>query len=296
MPKYAFVMLVFICLLAALAVPMTATLLKKQQAGSQALTKVKEQNEKQAPQILAERRQLKELRSAVSQANLGWDQLWAEVPTRPQGGGNLQAQIGSDNGIVDGQTLHAFQPAGDGHIYIGPFIAIAANIRNDASVLVPGWTMLQANPYDGTKPEFQRWAAGNWRFRSQIPAGQKIEFESTVKRFGTNLQTLTQMYRTFQKQEVLFKAAEAQLEQRKSELLGANDPDVKVDPLRPELTQGLVLAMEAEEEARNLLQLDIDAMRRAILDTQQEIEAATAQVNGPSAARQAPARIGSRPN
>lgn len=298
MPKQAIAYLTVIILAGIGSLLLTANLLKVEKSWSNALVKVRDKNTSQAATLVAQRRKAAELQAALAQANLGWDRLWDQVQTTPNPqNGTLQVKIGSDNGITATaeapQILHAFQPGAEGFTYIGPFLAKPENVRNADATLVPGWQLLLGE----NAPESATWKGGPWRFRTQVPAEAKVRFESLVSRFATNFQTLGQKRASINKQEGLFKAAEAQLEQRNSELIGVNDPDVEVDPLRPELTKGLVAALEEEEEGRNILQLDVDELRRAILEVKEENEQLENEIRGGSsgALGTAPPRIGSRP-
>lgn len=298
MPRQAIAYLFVIIVAGVGALLLAANLLRVQKSWSDSLAQVKEKNQTQAVSLVAQKRAADELQAALAQANLGWDRMWNQVGTTPNAqSGNLQVKLGSDAGIAaTGEApliLHGFMPDDTGgFIYVGPFLARQENIRNADSTLVPGWDLLLGE----NASEAASWRQGQWRFRTQIPSEHKVRFESLVARFKTNFQTLGQKRNSINKQDVLFKTAEEQLEQRNSELIGKEDPDAKVDPLRPELTKGLVEAIEGEEEGRNLLELEIDALRRAIQGVKAENDALEAQIgNSPSGALDAkPARIGSR--
>lgn len=298
MPKYvSYITLFLFLVLAGLAAPMTASLVRVQSSWVSAISKLRQTNEEQAPRIVAEDRSLRELQAAVTQVSNGWNQVWNDVPTAPLlQNANLNVRIGTNQGVVEGMTLHAFKPSAEGYIYVGPFIAGPGSVRNDSATLVPGWALVQLAPYNGSSYEVSTWGGqANWRFRSLIPAGDKVQFESTITRYQTNLQTLADTAATIKTQEKLKTGAEEQLEQREGELIGLNNPEVADDPLRPELTKGLVAAISGEEEARNVLELDISELRNAILDVKAEIEAVEAQLSTTTGAKSVPARLGSRP-
>ena len=297
MPRQAIAYLIVIILASGGALLLAANLLRVQKSWSDSLADVKESNQTQAVSLVAQQRAAEELQAALAQANLGWDRMWNQVGTTPNAqNGNLQVRIGSDAGITATDApmmLHGFMPDDTGgFIYVGPFLARQENIRNADSTLVPGWDLLLG----ADASEASSWRQGQWRFRTQIPAEHKVRFESLVDRFRTNLQTLGQKRNSIQKQDVLFKTAEEQLEQRNSELIGRQDAEGEGDPLRPEDTEGLENAIEGEEEGRNLLQLEIDAFRRAIQDLEEENGALENKVNSRRSGSlgNKPARIGSR--
>lgn len=299
MPRQAIAYLVVIILSAIGCLLLTANLLNVQRSWSKSLTDLRESNEKNARSLVAERPNLVELKSELTRQNLGWDATWNNVQTSPnRDTGVLTANIGSNQGIsatADApMTLHAFQPQGEGYIYVGPFLARSENIRADQTQLAMGWSVYRNK--DGA-PETGSWAAGNWRFRSQIPAENKIRFESLNARFGTNLSSFFQSQASIKRQDGLLTDAQAQLQQREQELNGS--PDVQpeeIDPLRPELKIGLIEATDEEEEARNALQLEVDALRRALLDAKNLEQRLLDQVKGSEgqSALSKPPRIGSR--
>lgn len=298
MPRQAFVYVGIILVVGALNLVMASNLLKVEQSWSDSLAAVKETNEKNAEQLGIQRRKITEVKAALTQANLGWDRLWNDVRTIPNAQQRtVQAEIGTDNGLAPNPqaptVLHAFQPDGQGgYTYVGPFVAQPANVRQNNSVLVAAWQPLMSA--DG-QPEASRWIAGNWRFRSQIPPQHKVRFESLTSRFGTDLQTYQDTERSIAKQNDLFNAANRQLDLRTSELQGSRNPDAEVDPLRPELTLGLITAIENEEEARNTLQLEVDALRRAILEAKSRKDGLLGQLQSSTSSTAAVPRLGAKP-
>ena len=298
MPKSAMAAMFFILVGGVVGLLFTPKLLQVQHSWLTAVNKVKESNEKQAPQLDAESQNLFELQSSLANQNLGWDKLWNGVQTTPNANnGSLNVTIGSNQGLVEGMTLHAFQPIGQEYIYVGPFKATTGNVRNDSATLINAWKVIQfVNPGEPVSFETSTWGGpAQWRFRSVIPAANKVAFDGAVARYQTNLQQLTDTARDIAKQDRLKQEAQEQLDRREGELIGIDDPNAQEDPLRPELTKGLVAAIEDEEEARNILQLDIDELRNGILDVKEDITQLEAQLSGPSGAKDRPARIGSRP-
>ena len=305
MPRQAIAYLVVIILSAIGCLLLTANLLNVQKSWNNSLTKLRESNEKNAATLAVEGPKLNELKSELTRKNLGWENTWTDVPTSPnRETGVLTINIGSNNGIVAAQdaggqaipmTLHAFQPQGDGFIYVGPFLARPEDIKADQTQLVMGWNVYRSS--DGV-PETQSWGQGNWRFRSEIPAQDKIRFESMTNRFGTNLSTFFQTQASIKRQDALLIEAKDQLQQREQELNGAPDvPEEDIDPLRPELKIGLIEATDEEEEGRNALELEVDALRRQVLDqkaVQQQLMDSLKN-SGAISANPRPPRIGSRP-
>ncbi len=303
MPKQAYAYLAIILLGGAFGVVLAANLLKVQASWVTALNDVKEQNAKTIDDVELQREKLLDAQETLTQVNLGWDRYWNNVQTVPNPAqGTLQVSIGSDNGLSirkspSGDTvepiLYAFQPTAEGGFeYVGPFVAREENIRQNNTLLEPFWRFVTD---DQGRPESAEWRPGQWRFRTQIPAAHKIEFDSTVARFATDLNTFRETQAAIRKQDESFKAANEQLERRNTELLGTHDANAKVDPLRPELTTGLVSAIAEEEEARNALQVEVDALRRSILQAGKEQDALLGKTRQSGSAATTAPRLGRKP-
>ena len=301
MPRQAYVYIAVILIFAALGVPLTATHLKHKKAAANALKTVKEANQENAATLETQRKNLDTARAELTQANLGWDEVWDDVDVRiDQQRGQLTLNIGTNNGVSWDVTqkilpvLHGFTTIGNELKYVGPFQAVSPP-RTDTVTVKPMWTLF---PYvSGLDPnqwqsEARDWRGGKWKFRSLIPAGDKRRFEGLAARAQSAVTRFRELQGSVAKQGELQTLAEEQAERRREELLGANDPNVEEDPLQPQLKYGLNKALQDEEESRNAVFLEVDALRRAILEEkririehQAKLKAAEATTATPSVPR-----------
>lgn len=235
----------------------------------------------------AARIQLNAAITDVQAVTFGWDRFW-NIPARGQGdptapritkqpGGRLVVDnLGSSQGIADvntvvnGQqqlvspTIHAFFGGPNGESYAGEFTA--KEITANRMVLVP----VHANP-----PQFaQTWDVNAaWRLRTMIPAGNRTALDSLYRQRRRLTQLLTELEASVSQQQALLQSAQTGLETRKGELLG-NPANNAIENL-PEFKDGLLLVTEQTEEERNQLALEVDTLRRQIL---QQIEERDAQI------------------
>ncbi len=303
MPRQAYVYIAVILIFGALGVPLTATHLKHKKAAANALKTVKETNEQNAATLETQRKNLDTARAELTQANLGWDDSWDDVDVRiDQQRGQLTLNIGTNNGVVFRQqilpVLHGFTTVGNELKYVGPFQAVSPP-GPDTVTVKPMWTLfphvsgLDPNQWQS---EARDWRGGKWKFRSLIPAGDKRRFEGLAARAQSAVTRFRELQGSVTKQGELQTLAEEQAERRLEELLGSNDPDVEEDPLRPELKYGLNKALEDEEEARNAVFLEVDALRRAVLEEKRIRDEHQARLKGAEATTATPSvpRIGDR--
>ncbi len=212
----------------------------------------------------------------------GWDRYW-NIPRRgpqvPQNAPSLDKNngrlilrnLGTNDGLVTKQVtddngaqqlmlpvVHAFYGGPEGFTYAGEFVATAAELTS--AVLQP------VHPVSPS--EFSDWPVDvRWRLRGMIPSGARTSIDELHRRRTRTRELIRQTNANIGRQEGLLSAAEGALTLRKEELLGI-PPEGMGDhePIvgRPELTDGLLRAIEDLEEARNQLQLDVDHLRRAL--------------------------------
>ena len=195
-------------------------------------------------------------------AQLGWDKSWniannANTGVVIQNDGRLGVEgLGQQNGLIpvtyqDGDetvtaapAVHAFltMPEGGMH-YVGEFVAdMQQNQIGPTNVtLIPNWQV--------TPQEVQRWGSvpnANWRFRTLMPAAPRKK----IDQLNAQVVRLNELYletdANVAQQEQLLTQAEAQLETRQNELLGAEDREPI--PGLPELSDGLLKTIKSEED------------------------------------------------
>lgn len=311
MPRQAFFYLFLIFVGGALGLYWGTQLLMIEKSWANSLATVKSANEKNAGQLDIDRRKLDELKGELTRTNLGWSQVWDDVQTNPNGV-VLQVNIGTNQGLRYSQdangnqvapVLHAFRPQAEGFVYVGPFVAQAINA--DSANLAAAWTPIGAKANGAWQDESTTWAgfAGpNWRFRAQIPANVKVTFDGRVGRFHSNYNSFEEAQLQLQQQQEMFTAANEQRDMRNRELqgppVGADPPaENDIDPNRPELAIGLVAAIENEEEARDVLQVEVDEIRRSIRDLSVRIqELESTLTSSQSANPTGTTRLGQKPN
>lgn len=256
-------------------------------------TELRDARQKTADAIEREARSRAELNSAITNvqaATFGWDKFWtvpvrgqgdASAPTinKQQGGRLIVNNLGAAQGIIaetkmiDGQqqlvkpVIHAFYGGANGYTYAGEFTA--ENITANRFELIP----VHAVP-----PQFvQSWNVNaQWRLRSMIPAGDRTALDSLYRQRRRLNQLTTDLQASLVQQQELLAAAEKSLETRKGELLG-NPANTPIEN-RPEFRDGLVRVTEQTEESRNQLALEVDTLRREILDQIQQREAQIQEV------------------
>ncbi len=303
MPRQAYFYIAVIILAGIGGLLMSASMLRYEKSWAGSLAKVKTSNEENAVQLATQRRELAARKAEVSQATLGWDLVWPNVGvTIDQRLGQLRLDIGTNNGVTTAGSalpvVHGFRQLGESYIYAGPFVAVSP--PGPATMTVkPMWKpfpVAQGTDERQWGIETAKWQNGQWRFRSQIPGGDKRRFEALAARASASVVRFFEIKKSVFKQDGLLKSAEEQARLRQNELLGSDDEDIELDPLRPELKNGLVRAIEDEEEARNATQLEVDALRRAILEQNAERNSLKGSIETSAGATSGPTRISVRPN
>jgi hypothetical protein len=216
------------------------------------------------PKIEQLETQIDSLKGELFRSRELWGRAWLAVPTEIQNAadGTLTLSIGTDQGIRDKQLLHGCEVMQDGSaIYRGAF-SVAA-IQNNAASVKPNWR--------ATPEEIRQWQPGSWRWRNTIPVGYQETFERQLLTTVKHEETLKARMATLAGQKDLLAKANDGLKQREAELLGGELLG-KPEKVEPEYREGLVAAIEKEEEARNAVLRTIDELRRKVRKTQADIE------------------------
>ena len=251
------------------AVPLTAKVLAVRSSWQQAVEKNSAQIAKNEAEIETKSKQSQDLRSRLNRIMLGWDRYWdANVTVNPQAG-EIQVNIGGNQGLGSAQNneaakpvVFAFQAAPGqpgGVCYVGAF-RVAALEANRA-------LLRKVTPPE--QGETAQWKNGTWRLRALVPPNyittlrtlrdQLVERKQQFKRKQDRIEDLNR----------LLAAAQERLDQRVSELLGS-DKAPQGENLPVELRKGLVAGLEEEEQQRNQEFLETDRLRRDLLKVYQE--------------------------
>lgn len=211
-------------------------------------------------------------RSELQEKLQGWDIVWTSPQTtkgaRP---GVINITLGTSNGLKPKSVVYVFQPSPDGAgtSFVGPF-RVSEDSREANAALIPNWRMRQEDA--------DQWNAGwrfgaNWRIRASIPRQHKqqfLEFEALMLRKD---ELLAAQQLLLQQQQTAKTKAEEHLVLRNKELKG--DPDQKNQSLEKFLIEGYHKAVADLELARNATEAEVDALRRQIKRTRDEIDRLT---------------------
>jgi hypothetical protein len=215
------------------------------------------------PEIEKTEAKIQSLKAELFRSQDLWGIYWNGVQTdiRDQNEGILLVNFGASSGVRQDLALHGFEIAADGSsIYRGSFSPI--EVRDTSATMKPNW---RATPEDvGT------WQPGLWRWRNTIPAGYQENFDRQLLANLKLEETLGDRRLTLAGQKQLFELANEGLKLREAELLGGEILG-KAESVEPEFREGLVSAVEQEEEARNQKLQKVDELRRKVRKVQTEI-------------------------
>jgi hypothetical protein len=169
--------------------------------------------------------------------------------------GRLEVGLGTGSGLAEGQSLHGFELKQDGtSVYRGAFTVLGPPQAERAAVQ-PKWRIRPGEPTE--------WQNGTWRWRSSIPSGYSQQFDEIMLNFTRGDETLADRRASIAVQDKLLADATTALNRRQAELVGGEEL-AKDEVLPPEYRLGLVSTVEATEEERNSVLLEIDDLRRKV--------------------------------
>jgi len=169
--------------------------------------------------------------------------------------GRLEVGLGSGAGLVEKQIVHGFELKADGSsVYRGPFTVFGPP-QAERSAMQPAWRIRPGEPAG--------WQPGNWRWRSSVPSGYTQHFDEVMVNFTKSDETLADRRATLATQDRLIAEATAALQRRQAELVGGEGL-AKDENVAPEFRLGLVSTLEATEEERNSVLLEIDVLRKKV--------------------------------
>ncbi len=239
----------FTLCLAVGAIVMTAKVLDRQNEWNKKIEDSRKSYQKVAAEVPGVRSQVDQLEEDLSLLRLDWGKQWDNVETHVNdkesgilnigiGRNNIQGRKAGDETIYP--TLYAFQPEGDGMVYVGAFRVVTMD-ANRAAV------QLMRPPRPG---EADSWKPGRWRFRDGFPAALE-------GRLGDLLISLTVLEERVKArrlnlaiQQKSVTKAQQLLDQRLKELNG--DPDAPAetgDVYRKGLVESLRIAQDKRDEA-----------------------------------------------
>ena len=245
-----------------LAMIFTAKTVKVRNFYAAKLVKVKKDYTDVAPKVV-------QAQSAADHALAEWHratEFWGPFEVRQTvvnpADGSVAVELGSNQGIRQGQWLYGFQAMQDGSVvYRGDFVADV--VREGNSSLKPNW---RVRPGDT-----EGWQTGPWRWRLMLPPSYPSRFDELEQDLLLEDEVLAERQKTLGDEAVLVQTAKDQLKLREAELVGG--PELpKEEKLDQEFREGLVAAMETVEEDRNAQLLVIDQKRRSVRKLAQEIK------------------------
>lgn len=232
------------------------------------VAEVRAEAQKGEPEVQRRRKQLTKLTTELQATLLGWNRYWdgVMVVKGQAARGALVAQVGSNQGLRNQQTVYVFQPgAAGGEIeYVGAFRI--TQLEENRAALMPTWRLLEG--------EDLTWRYGQgWRIWESIPPSARQMFSDLDVNFVLATERNLALQSDKQMQEQLKQQAEQQLAQRMAELVGGAQlpPDVAND-LPEHLKVGLVNAIQSAEDARNEALLRVDKLRRQLKRTVERYE------------------------
>ncbi len=260
---------------------------------SQKIRDAKEDVRKKLGEEAKARQELMQAAADLEALKIGWDKTWhipargPNVPPTAPSIANRNGQLILNNlGIQQGlvprtitdanqaqqvvrPTIHAFYGGAEGETYIGEFVATDIGPTN---------AVLQ--PVHGVSPqEIASWPMNSaWRLRAMVPAAPRAKVDELNRHFRRTQELLMQTNANIQRQQEQLKLAQDALAVRRGELLGDPNKDPDDVPGRPEMALGLLKVTESVEEERDQLLLDIDRLRRAIIEASEQRDSLVEQL------------------
>ena len=226
---------------------------------------LRQSNVANAKSIVTKEADLAKLRAELQVVLMNWGTPITGFNVTKADAASVSLPIGMRNGIVGGQNrdggenplLQAFRPSADGkgYVWVGPLHVQSVTDTN--AELVPSWTVRAG--------EAAPWNAQNqrWRVWQRVPGGPITRFTDLQQALIDADERSTAKTGYLTVQQGLLDDANKQHQKRLEELQGPNNAPAPTGGLVGlEFTHGLLAAFAAEEEARNLLQAEIDRLRR----------------------------------
>tara|TARA_B100000029_G_scaffold54113_1_gene49149 strand:+ start:36 stop:965 length:930 start_codon:yes stop_codon:yes gene_type:complete len=204
-------------------------------------------------------------------AKRGWGSMWDPVDVRVVNAQNgfLQTSDAQTAGIAalaatgnqqQPMMMHGFLKIADGpDRFVGTFIQ-EGPAQGGMRTWKPTWQLRRGDQVD-------TWGSGQWRIRTTIPAHQKTRFVNLEVLLTQGDQTVADKGLDANIKGNVDLKADDQLRLRIAELMGEN-PDLAglKGKLPDHMVDGLVRAIAAAEEQRNLGIETVDQLRRSLKD------------------------------
>jgi len=231
------------------AVIMTAKVLDKQNEWNKKVEDSRKSYQKVAAEVPGVRLQVDQLKDDLSLLRLDWGNHWdnVEAQVNDKDSGILNIGIGRNN--IQGRktdtetiypTLYAFQPEGDGMVYVGAFRVVTMD-ANRAAV------QLMRPPRPG---EADSWKPGRWRFRNGFPAAKEGELGDLLISLTVLEERVKGRRLNLAIQQKSVKNAQKLLDQRLDELNGNPDlPPESGEVYRKGLVESLRIAQDKRDQA-----------------------------------------------
>ncbi len=243
--------------------------------------------------IVKERKLLAERQSELVREMIGWDHYWTGVPSgqaNPKGEFQIQPRDASGAPVIlaADQYVYAFAPGENNTInYIGQFKVAAA--QQGQSTLTPVFKLRFQDPLAGfptgldiVKQDVQGrvknhndladWKLGGAiRIRTLIPSSHIGRMTKGEVDLQIADERLMDMARQYDHQVAMVEAAKLQVARRTAEIIQPTDVDGK--DLPPEIKDGLMKTLIAEEEARNAALIQADDLRHRLKATNDRFDA-----------------------
>lgn len=269
------VFLVLTLLSALIAVPLTARLIntrntwmKQVDAGQTAI----ERNQKQ---LQTAQEELDSVKAQLTNQRFAWDTMFLAQNSGIDQQGVLTVNIGPRQGfgvVPQGSpqpVVHAFAVRPDGSsVYAGPFRVVAA--QGSQSRLEPTFPVFPA--------DIANWKAQTWRLWQVIPSQAPSRVTALTNEIIETREALVARQDTLALQKKAVVQAKTALETRKKELFG--DPQATPIQGSPEITVGLVAALQEADAARNKELAKLDELRRSVVNAYQRLTKLVAQNQG----------------
>ena len=210
-------------------------------------------------------------RSDLQETIHGWDRYWiAPQVTKGARPGVINVMLGTTQGLQKNSVVFVFQPSADGGgtSFVGPFKV--SESQEAQAALAPNWRLTA----EETEQWDKAWRFGaNWRVRTNIPRQHKTKFSDFEMMMLRKDELLATQQKHLDRQQKAKTKAEEHLSLRVKELNG--DPDQTNQSLDKFLIQGYHKAVADLELDRNAVEASVDALRREIKRTRDEIERLT---------------------
>ena len=191
-----------------------------------------------------------------------WGNSSPPVQTTVQAQGALVVDLGTNSGITEKKVIYGFEVLPDNSVvYRGDFTVATA--RDAQSSLVPNW---KVRNQDGAT-----WQSSKWRWRNQLPSAYQQNFDKQILLLSQREDDLAVWRRSQEVQTKLVAQATEQLKLREAELIGGEQLSKNAAD-SVEHREGLVAAVEQEEESRNKVLTKVDDLRRNLRTVQREVD------------------------